>query len=367
MSPLPGNHSEAIDKADAQQAADRIRIVREELTSKELESVLALTPQQRERFDEWARAKLANLTEHFDVDTTASQKKVSWGMRIASTLGGIAICAAIVLFFMRYWGYLDTSIQVAILILTPLLALCATEFMARRERTHYFTGLFALVALASFIMNLVAVGSIFNIVSTERALLAWGAFALVLAYRYGLRLMLAAGLLTLISYLAAGFITLMGYHWLEFANRSELFLLLGLIVFALPFYLKHPSRGNFPPVYRLVGTFTFFVALLSLAEWGAASYLPWDTVLIERCYEFLGLLLSAGAIWWGIVRGWNGIVNTGAVFFAIFLFTRLYHWWWDWMPKYLFFAAIGAIGIGLVLAFRRRRLSMVRLSSEVPA
>ena len=71
------------------------------------------------------------------------------------------------------------------------------------------------------------------------------------------------------------------------------------------------------------------------------------------------MILSAGAIWLGITRGWNGIVNTGTAFFTIFLFTRLYHWWWDWMPKYLFFAVIGALGIALVLTFQRLRGKMI--------
>jgi len=367
MSPGPRNQSNKIDRAGAQQAADRIRILREELASSEIASVLALTPDQQARFDEWSRAKLATLSEQFDVDTTASQKRVSWGMRVASTLGGIAIRAAIVLFFMRYWGYLDTSIQLVIVILTPLLALCGTECTARRERTHYFTGLLALVALASFVMNLVVVGSIFNIVSTERALLAWGTFALVLAYRYGLRLMLACGLLFLMSYVAAAYIAKMGYHWLDFADRPECFLLIGLAVFALPFYVKHSDHGNFLPVYRLVGALTFFVAVLSLAEWGAASYLNWGTAAIERFYEFLGLLCSGGAIWLGIVRGWSGTVNTGASCFTLVLYTRLYHGWWDWMPKYLFFAAIGVLGICLLLAFKRLRRSIVALDTAVLA
>ena len=56
-----------------------------------------------------------------------------------------------------------------------------------------------------------------------------------------------------------------------------------------------------------------------------------------------------------MARQWNGVVNAGSVFFTVFLFCRLYHWWWDWMPKYLFFAVIGALGIGLVAAFKRVR------------
>jgi hypothetical protein len=100
MTPPDGRRSEGLDRTEAQQAADRIRILRQELTSGEVASVLALTDQLK-RLDEWSRAKLAALAQQFDVDTTASQKRVSWGMRIASTLGGIAICAAIVLFFTR--------------------------------------------------------------------------------------------------------------------------------------------------------------------------------------------------------------------------------------------------------------------------
>src|SRR5437588_12749188 len=94
----------ATDRVSAQQAADRIRILRDELTTGDAKSVLDLTPDQRQRFDEWSRAKLAALAQDFDVDTTISQKVVSWGMRIASTLGAFAICTAIVLLFLRYWG-----------------------------------------------------------------------------------------------------------------------------------------------------------------------------------------------------------------------------------------------------------------------
>lgn len=355
------------DSAAAQQAADRIRTLRQELASEEMQSVLALTPEQRSRFDEWSRAKLAALSQQFDIDTTASQKRVSWAMRIASTLGALALCAAVVLFFTRYWGYLDTPVQLAIVILTPLLLLAGAEVAARRERTPYFTGLLALVALASFILNLAVVGSIFNITSTEGALFAWGAFAMVLAYRYGLRLMLALGLVLVMSYIAAAYTAKMGYHWLDFYDRPEHFLLLGLFVFAVPFYWKHSRNTGFPPVYRLIGSLTFFIAILSLAEWGVPSYLPWETIGIERFYEIAGLIISTAAIWWGIVRNWNGLVNTGAAFFIIFLFTRLYHWWWDWMPRYLFFAVIGVLGIALVLAFRRVRGRMIHLEGQVLA
>lgn len=150
----------------------------------------------------------------------------------------------------------------------------------------------------------------------------------------------------------------MGYQWFAFNERPEHFLLLGALVFAVPYVRKRQANFEFPPVYRLVGALTFFIAVFSLAEWGVPSYFPFEAITIERMYEIAGLILAAGAIWLGIRHNWNGIANTGATFFTIFLFTRLYHWWWDWMPKYLFFASIGALGIALVTIFKRVRLQL---------
>ncbi|HVY92339.1 MAG TPA: DUF2157 domain-containing protein [Bryobacteraceae bacterium] len=344
---------------EAQERADRIRLLQQELAQPELQEVLALTPEQNTRFHDWSQAQLHALAADFDVDTSASQKRASWGMRIASTLGAIAICTAVVLFFLRFWGYLDTAAQVAIVSILPLVMLVGAEFAFRRERTLYFTGLLALVSFASFVMNLAVVGDVFNIASTERALLAWGAFAMVLAYRYGLRLLLAIGLLLLMSYAAAAWTAHLGYRWLDFGNRPEFDAVVAALTFCVPL-LGDSSHSDFPPVYRVVGSIVFFLCLLSLAEWGIPSYLPLSSRNVERLYEGAGLLTTAGGIWLGIRRQWNGVVNVSATFFVIFLYSRLYHWWWDWMPKYLFFAAVGGVGILLVVVFRRMRGRMAQ-------
>jgi hypothetical protein len=126
-------------------------------------------------------------------------------------------------------------------------------------------------------------------------------------------------------------------------------------VFAAPLAIRHERHADFPAVYRLVGALAFFISVLSLAEWSGRSFLPLETKYAETLYEFVGLAAAAGGIGVGIARQWDGVVNTSSVFFTIFLFTRLYHWWWDWMPKYLFFALIGAIAILLMLAFKRLR------------
>src|SRR4051794_24731050 len=113
------------NQSEAQQSADRIRLLRQELATPELQRVLDLSPEQHRRFDDWSKAQLTALAQQFDVDTNISQKRASWGMRIASTLGGIAICTAVVLFFMRYWGNFGSFLQVAIVAMLPLIALGA--------------------------------------------------------------------------------------------------------------------------------------------------------------------------------------------------------------------------------------------------
>src|SRR5207249_3775078 len=142
---------------------------------------------------------------------------------------------------------------------------------------------------------------------------------------------------------------------LDFWDRPERFALMGLAVFAAPLAIAHRRHTDFPAVYRLAGSLAFFLAVFTLAEGGGHSYLPLETKSVERIYELVGLASAAVAIWLGIASQWDGVVNTSAVFFTIFLFSRLYHWWWDWMPKYLFFAIIGAVAILLVWGFKRVR------------
>src|SRR5207248_2249399 len=105
----------------------------------------------------------------------------------------------------------------------------------------------------------------------------------------------------------------------DFGERPELVVLLALLVFCAPVAIRHERHTDFPPAYRLTGVFVFFLCVLSLAEWGVPSYLPLRHENIERLYEGVGLLTSAGAIWLGIRRHWNGVVNVSAAAFVIFL------------------------------------------------
>ncbi len=352
-----------MDNHSAQQRADRIHAFREELQALQQEGVLSLPPETQGKVAAYHEALLRELNAQFDVDTSHQQKRLSWGMRIASFLGALAISAAVFFFLLRFWGLLDTPLQVVLLVAAPLVMTLAVEGVARRERGGaYFTSLAALVALTCFVLDLSVLGHIFNITPSQNAFLMWALYALILAYNYDLKLVLVAGLTSLMGYLAAMVGTWSGIYWLSFGQRPENFLVAGGVLFAAGL-LPLKARPDFAPIYRVYGLLVVFIAILILSNWGQSSYLPLANDTIEVTYQLLGFAGSGAAIWLGIRRQWAGLANLGSTFFVIDLYTKFFDWWWDWMPKYLFFLVLGLIAIGLLFALKRLRA----LTRERPA
>ena len=341
-------------KESAQKRADRIQAFSEELDTLLDEQVIELSPDDRQRIDDYHTGLLAGYAQDFDIDTSGTGKQLSWGMRIVSFFGAIALSAAVFFFFYRFWGGLGTSTQVGILVIAPLLTTLAVEYAARREKTFYFASLLALVALACFILNLSVLGVIFNIIPSQNAFLVWGAFALALAYGYGLRLLLVGGITCLMGYLAATVGTWSGCYWLSFGERPENFIVAGLLLTLLALI---PQRRNpaFASIYRVYGFLATFIAILILANWGRISYLDLHPQTIEVIYQLAGFALAAAVTALGIFRNWPGTTNLGCTFFVLYLYTKLFDWWWDAMPKYLFFLLIGLIAIGLLSLLKRMR------------
>lgn len=122
--------------------------------------------------------------------------------------------------------------------------------------------------------------------------------------------------------------------------------------------VPHRDRQIFPGLYRGYGLLTIFIAILILANWGRSSYLPWSKEVIELSYQTAGFALAALVIWIGIRSRWSGTTNLGSTFFVLFLYTKLFDWWWDWLPKYLFFLLLGLIAVGLLLIMKRFRTSL---------
>jgi len=346
---------EAAGRNEAQTRADRLGIFLDELARIERQQVLVLTPEQRASVESFASQTLQDLTRRYDIDVNSSQKQLSLGMRIVSALGGLALCAAVFLFFYRFWGVIPTVGQVAILVATPLIGLAAMHFSSKYERTLYFTGLIGLVVFASFVLNLVVLGQIFNRISSPNAFLAWGALALALGYAYGLRLLLAAGLISWLTFFSATIVSWSGAWWESFLSRPECMLLGGALIVAIPVWLHHRKHAEFPGTYRLIGLLAVFLSLLTLRYVGSDSFLPLEPKSIERFYQVIAFITAALTIWAGIKYNLSGTLNLGAAFFTIYLYAKFVDWWWDWMPKYVFFFLVGAVAIGLLIAFRKVR------------
>jgi uncharacterized membrane protein len=119
--------------------------------------------------------------------------------------------------------------------------------------------------------------------------------------------------------------------------------------------VPHRRHEDFPNLYRGYGLLAIFIAILILSNWGWGSYLPWSSGVIEAAYQVTGFVLSGGIIALGIRRHWPGLTNLGSTFFVLYLYTKFFDWWWDWMPKYLFFLVLGLSAVLLLLMLKRLR------------
>jgi uncharacterized membrane protein len=352
----------ASSRTEAQQRADEIRTFEVELERLEREGVLALSAEQRRAIAEHHRGLLAGYARAFDIDRDAQSKQLSLGMRAVSFLGALALAASVFFLFYQFWGLLPTAAQVGILLAAAFGSFLATLFVQSRDATGYFTKLAAMVAFACFVLNIAMFGQIFDITPSDKALLPWAAYALLLAYACDLRLLLAAGILCLIAFISARTGTWSGTYWLYFGERPENFFPAAVAMFLVPQVLDHRRFAGFAPIYRVFGLLSVFLPVLVLSNWGEISYLDLDDKLIEGAYQLAGFAGSAAAVWLGTRRQWPEVVNTGLVFFVIFLYTKFYDWWWEIMPKYLFFLVIGLTAVLLLLVFKRLRTVRVRVA-----
>ncbi|HEY7640390.1 MAG TPA: DUF2157 domain-containing protein [Steroidobacteraceae bacterium] len=344
-----------LSRTAAQRRADEIRVFREELERLQAEHVLTLTDEQRQSVQQHHDALLGSYTATFDIDRDQQAQRLSLGMRVASFLGAVALAASVFFLFNQYWGLFPTWAQVTLLLVASLGTLFATYWIGRRDPTGYFSKLAAMVAFACFVLNIALLGEMFNITPSDKAFIVWAALALLLAYTFDLRLLLAAGILCFIAFVSARVGTWSGVYWLYFGERPENFFPAAALLFCLPLFVSHAKFQGFAALYRIFALLTLLLPVLVLANWGEISYLPFSAAAVERIYQVLGFVLSAAAIWLGVRCEWADTVNTGTVFFVIFLYTKFYDWWWEIVPKFVFFLIIGLTSILFILVMKRLR------------
>lgn len=339
----------------AQQRIDRIASFKTELSDLAKEGGLTLTAEQQSRLDAHLQGLLSRLQAEYGVDASDSTKRVSWGMRVASLLGAAAFLAAAVLFLHRVWGGLSIPVQVLTLTTAPMVLLVAAEIAHRRRADPYYVGLIALAAGVALVMGLSALGAVLNLTDSPQLLLAWGAFALFTAYAYGLRLILGAGLVLLCAWTAASALHLRGCNWPDFMMSSQWLIPGAVIVYIVPWLTRGRGPEGFDLVYRFCGAMLGLLSLLLLSTAGDLCCSNLAPGSVSAVYQIIGLFLAGAVVAHGLRLGRALLVNAGAAGFVVFLFVRLHSWWWDWMPKYLFFLVLGIIAFGLSLVFRRIR------------
>jgi uncharacterized membrane protein len=351
-------------KEDSQQRVDQIRFFQAELEIVEQETVLSLNESQRTVLSNYHGNLIAQMSSAFDIDSSKSEKQISLGMKIASFIGALGLAASVFFLFFQFWGKFSTNIQVFILIAAPLICLSATIFASRLEKTGYFSKILGMLSLTCFILNLSMLGQIFNISPSAKAFLIWSIFAFILAYASDARLLLSAGIIFFSFFLSAQIGTWGGCYWLGFSLRPENFFPAAFVLFMVPFF-PHYRFSGFKEIYRVFAMFLFFTPALVLSNYGALSYIKLSNESVEVIYQIAGFVFSAAVIWLGIRKSWPEVVNTGNVFFTIFLYTKFYDWWWDWMPKYLFFLVVGLTAILMLLILKRFRNLLIDKGKEV--
>jgi uncharacterized membrane protein len=342
-------------RADAQRRADAVRSFERELERLRGDGIVALSEAQQRAIADYHARLLAGYASEFDIDRDVQAKQLSLGMRIASLIGALALAASIFFLFYQYWGLFPASAQVMILLAASLGSFMATMWIQRREGSGYFTKLAAMIAFVCFVLNISMLGQIFDITPSDKAFIAWAALAFLLAYSCDLRLLLGAGVVCLVAFIGARTGTMLGGYWLYFGEHPENFFPAAALLFAMPALVRHERFAGFDAVYRVFALLSFFLPVLVLANWGRLSYLELDPDFIKYGYQVLGFVGSAAATWYGVRRGWAHVVNTGVVFFLVFLYTKFFDWWWEYMPKYLFFLVLGLTAVLFLVVLRRLR------------
>jgi len=331
--------------------ADRIRAFTAELDALAAEGV-EVDPATRARITAHQAQFLAS-----DPD-----ERLSLGMRLASFVGAVALSCAVFFLFYRFWGSLTVPVQVALLVAGPIILVGVTHLLHRAEKTGYFATLAALAAFAAFVLDLGALGTIFNLAPTPHAFLAWGLFGLVLGWSYDLRLPHFAGLAALGLWITAV------PGWLHVEELPDLFGRGEALVVAGGLYLAAPAVARrlalakesvkWPVDLRIVGMVGLFIGLFILSVEGRQSWLPFDHDVIEGIYQAFGFLVGGGIIAWGVRDRHTELANGGMIFLTALCLLKATDWWWEWLPHWLFFLILAGFAIGVMMALKRVRTAM---------
>lgn len=339
---------------EQQRVAD-IAAFREELARLEREGIAAFDAETAGRVHGYHDRVLASLTADTTIDATPAAAQLSLGMRIATFLGAGALSAAYGFFVASVWGTLEMRPQLLLVSLPPLVLVLLTHLAWRRERSGYVASLLATVAVIALWVGLVAIGSLFNLPDTRQLLLAVGVFALLLAYLYGLGLPLLLGIVTFGGWLWSLAALALGLFWRDAFGMFDPLVVLGVLALLVPAVIRRPA--GFAPIWRTTGAIAFGTGVLLAGSNAQLSALDGgiDRPYIEAAYQVLAAIGLPALIVIGVRRDWSGVTVVSVIFLSLFLMSRLNAWFWDYLPKWLFFLLVGLLAVLVLVLLRQLR------------
>jgi len=184
-------------------------------------------------------------------------------------------------------------------------------------------------------------------------------FALALPYRF--RLILGFALLSLLVAMAGSLFQAAGYPWPDIFQHLDVLTLVAFVSSALATRLAQLDR-SFAVVTRLVGFGVGLLGLLIMSSEADTSLLPAGRRTTEAIYQMVMLITCVTLLILGLRRHWTETVRLAAVALTLFLLMRFSDWFWEALPRYVFFLILAAIALAwlLVLGRIRARLPRVR-------
>jgi len=345
------------------------------------------------------------------------ERKLSRGVTILINLGAVVLAAGLIIFFASNWIEFGRAAKIASLFaLTLFFYLVGFELTGEGRWNFPKLGL-ALIFLGCimFGVDILLLALIYDLTAEHAWSLLMDSVAwLAIAYLVRSRLILYLGLIGVVSWFGAEVGYLWGAYWI-YLGRPFHFIGLGICLVAVAGIHAWRGQRSFAAPYALVGLLLVYLSSLILSifdlqrefravEWQAPvavwlmlygpyllalaalvvlqlrwrrttltdppvlvilfllgltvliSVIAWEPGHREFWFILLLTILTSAGIYLGIAWESPVFLNTSMVFFAVNVYTRFYEYFWDAMPKSLFFIIGGtALMAGGIWVERLRR------------
>lgn len=312
-------------------------------------NVIELSDLQRTKITDYQQT-IRGRHKSLSLAQTISFTEKNFSRRMGITCS-TTVCTLLAIFALyHYWWGLAPLVQTSILITAPIFLLTTAALLHRHEKPQFLIKIVSLLSFICFISNLLMLCQLYDIDPPEGLLLLWAAFSILLAYKFDQRLLLASSICCVILYS-----DVVWYGWSSFANRPENYFVIATGLLWLSMNEQLCKEKAFRMVIGFAGVLTVLLAVLLLANAGDRSYILVNENIIEGSYQIIGLCLCAAVIWMSIRKQQVELMNFGIVTFIIFLYAKLYDWWWGHIPNYVFLLVVSISLIFAAVFYRNIR------------